>query len=254
MKRKEFYIENRYEFPGDTLLNNRIFTTVNFLKQYNFKTMLDIGCNDGTITKIMAEAVKVKDIFGLEINEDCVEKAKNIGINCLKCDLEDTIWPIEKEKFDFIFCGEVIEHVFDVDNFVSNIYRILKPGGKLFITTPNLASWHGRLSLLLGYNPILCSVSIKNSWIGKFMHISTIGGVEHIRYFTLHALKDLLIFNGFKIIKVFGFHGEETHVKLPLLIKNMIVYLDRILSKIPSLATGIGIFCEKIKKQDKKNS
>src|SRR5690606_33120134 len=44
--------------------------------------------------------------------------------------------PFKKDSFDFIVASEIIEHVYDPEKFVENLFSVLKPGGKLIITTP----------------------------------------------------------------------------------------------------------------------
>lgn len=58
----------------------------------------------------------------------------------------------------------VIEHLFDTDNFVSESFRILKPGGYTIVSTVNLASWHNIFALILGYQPFdFANISIKGT-------------------------------------------------------------------------------------------
>ena len=52
--------------------------------------------------------------------------------------------------FDVVHANQVIEHVFDLDRFVSEIKRVLAPGGRAIICTENIASWHSVAALFLG--------------------------------------------------------------------------------------------------------
>jgi SAM-dependent methyltransferase len=45
--------------------------------------------------------------------------------------------------FDKVLCSEVIEHIPDADGAIAEIHRVLKPGGRLVLSTPNSASWYG---------------------------------------------------------------------------------------------------------------
>jgi len=56
-------------------------------------------------------------------------------------------------SFDVVHANPVIEHVFDLDRFVSEIKRVLAPGGRAIICTENLASWHNVAALFLGFQP-----------------------------------------------------------------------------------------------------
>lgn len=68
-------------------------------------------------------------------------------------DLEADEWPIE-EKFDIILCFEVIEHLFrDPMRLFWEVNKHLEVGGKLILTTPNIASFRGIKALLCHYSP-----------------------------------------------------------------------------------------------------
>ena len=97
--------------------------------------------------------------------------------------------------------GEIIEHVFDTDLFLQKIYNMLKPHGRLVLTTPNVASLPRRLLLLFGKNPLLDNRITKNT-------------AGHIRYFTFEGIYEILKDNGFKIIEsqsdILNFNNKGT--------------------------------------------
>jgi len=68
--------------------------------------------------------------------------------------LESDVYPFEDSSFDFILCGEVIEHM-DVDPMfmLAECNRILKPGGALLVTTPNCCSARNFWKIAQGYRP-----------------------------------------------------------------------------------------------------
>jgi SAM-dependent methyltransferase len=70
-------------------------------------------------------------------------------------DLESDPVPLPDDSVDLVLCLEVLEHfVFDPMHALKEINRILKPGGTLFLSTPNLASWKAAMSVLTGYSPL----------------------------------------------------------------------------------------------------
>jgi SAM-dependent methyltransferase len=83
-------------------------------------SLLDVGCGDGTFTKTFNDA-------GFSA----------IGIDYPTVDFEKDDLPFEDESFEFIFCKSVIEHVRNTDHFLSELYRVLQPGGKIVIMTPS---------------------------------------------------------------------------------------------------------------------
>lgn len=152
----------------------------------NGQTVLDLGSGDGALAK-MIEASGNK-VVGVEVSALAIEKARAKGIKVYDRDLnKDWAGSIE-EKFDAVVCGEVIEHIFDTDKFLRNIYEVLKEQGRLIISTPNLAALGRRIFLLFGINPHIELTARKED-------------AGHIRYFTLGGLRRLLRENGFEITK-----------------------------------------------------
>lgn len=69
-------------------------------------------------------------------------------------DAEKDIYPYEDASFNTVLCCELIEHLFaDPMHMMSEINRILKPGGHLVLTTPNIGSLRSVSAILLGYHP-----------------------------------------------------------------------------------------------------
>ena len=61
--------------------------------------------------------------------------------------------PVKNERYDVIIASEIIEHVFDTDFFIEELKRILKPNGRIIITTPNMHFAANRLLFLMGKFP-----------------------------------------------------------------------------------------------------
>jgi len=97
---------------------------------------------------------------------------------------------IPLESFDVVFAGEIIEHIYDTDAFLQEVYRVLKYDGDLILTTPNLATLGRRILLLFGKNPLIENSLRRDDSSG------------HIRYFIIETLLELLSLNGFKVVKV----------------------------------------------------
>ncbi|MDD5331748.1 MAG: class I SAM-dependent methyltransferase [Candidatus Nanoarchaeia archaeon] len=152
------------------------------------KKVLDVGCYDGYISN------KIKDlgnvVIGMEISKEGVKLAKERGIDCFFGDVEGK-FPFKDQEFDVVFAGEIIEHVFDTDLFLSEIKRVLKKDGFLVLTTPNIAAFNRRLKLFIGKNPDIDIGLVNYEGKGR--------SAGHIRYFTKKSLEKLLKRNGFYI-------------------------------------------------------
>ena len=245
MKKNEIYNELFTKYSNRPLEDHRTFKILKFLDGKKFDTFLDIGCNDGSLTDAIAKKIWAKNVCGIDISKEAVEKAKIRGIDAICVDIDKDKFPFKNNSFDFIFCGDVIEHVFDADRLVEFIYWALKPGGSVFVITPNLAAWHARMFLLGGYNPITCSVSFKNSGAGKPLLLNLGGCPEHIRFFTLKALRDILKTNGFSICKSFGFNSS-TPKNLPLIMYYFVECADKFFSLFKSLSSIVGVYAKKV--------
>ncbi len=89
--------------------------------------LLDIGCG----TKPYKPLFDVDEYIGLDIDSDI---SRNRGVADYYYD--GTTFPFNVRYFDSALCNQVLEHVFNPDEFLQEINRVLKPGGKLLLTVP----------------------------------------------------------------------------------------------------------------------
>lgn len=180
----------------------RIEKIVN-LSGYN-KRILDIGCYDGKITKRLVK--NGNEVVGIDISSEAVKLCKNQGLNVFQHDIENNKLPSSAGKFDLAVAGEIIEHVVDTDSFIHNISKIIKRGGYLILSTPNLAGLGCRVSLLLGQSPWMIETNFDPKNAG------------HLRYFTHQTLTKLLNLHGFKVVESLSDSvGIGTKFTLPFL-------------------------------------
>ena len=152
--------------------------------------LLDIGCLDGSKTVLVRNVVQAAEAYGVDFIPNRLAEAERRGIHTFCVDLNNDLpLPFPDEFFDVIFCGEVIEHLFSPDTLMDEIVRLLKPGGYVLITTPNLASWKNRFALLMGWQPFFTEVSTRD----RYGNPRTPRGLPsgHIRIFTPKALQEM---------------------------------------------------------------
>lgn len=105
---------------------------------------LDLGCGEGRhcFGAYMSEEI---DVFGFDMSLSDVGKAKenfdqfNENTSAKSCNFgvaDAKKLPFKDNTFDFIICSEVLEHIIDYQSALSEINRILKPGGKLAVSVP----------------------------------------------------------------------------------------------------------------------
>lgn len=102
-------------------------------------TVLDYGCGLGYGTRIIGKFCQ--KAIGIDIDEDSIKKAGNYkkddNVSFIKLLPNYKQLPFDDDSFDNVVSFQVIEHVEDVDNYLTEIKRVLKPGGKFICTTPN---------------------------------------------------------------------------------------------------------------------
>lgn len=170
--------------------------------------LLDLGCGEGSFTLRLADRIGTGKIYGVEIMEKKALLAREKGIKVFSTDLNKPL-PFENDFFDVIHSGYVIEHLFDVDVFVSEIFRILKPGGYTVVSTENLSSWHNIAALVLGRQAFSQHISERFN-IGNIFspHYKEKMRVEesrgHVKIFTYYGLKAIFQLYGFKVEGMMG--------------------------------------------------
>lgn len=158
------------------------------------RRVLDVGCNDGYIGGLILK--NNNDVHGVDFVKKNIVLAKKRRIKVKFFDISATHFPYQRNYFDAILLGDVIEHVFDTDALLKNCYDILKPGGFVLVTTPNVASLGRRTMLLFGISPFL-EYSPNHP-------TNNLPSVGHIRYYTKDILYHQLRMNKYKAIEITG--------------------------------------------------
>lgn len=174
------------DFPLTPLEKIRMKTVLEFIGPRK-KRILDLGCGDGYLMEIMKR--HGHEVEGIEIAEGALKKARKKGFVVHDISLSEPWAHVCKKPYDIVFGGEIIEHVFDTDHLLKESSNVLKKGGKIILSTPNLGALGRRLMLLVGINP----------------HIETTArtyDAGHVRYFMRSTLKKLLEENGFQVLSM----------------------------------------------------
>jgi methionine biosynthesis protein MetW len=110
--------------------------------------ILDVGCANGAM---LAPFAQQHDLHGVDISASMLSSAARAGFQTVQVDLEVNPLPYPDKTFDVLFCGENIEHYVNTDWVLSELNRVLKPGGRLVFTFPNIrhqSAWRCLSSLI----------------------------------------------------------------------------------------------------------
>jgi len=146
------------------------------------RRFLDIGCATGLLLNHMKGKGWITK--GVEICEASARYGiDNFGLDVFIGTLEEAALP--EGSFDAVHFSHVIEHVPDPAGLLDEVRRILKPGGHIVCTTPNVAGLQARVS--------------KGSWRSAIP--------DHIYLFSKRTLKRLLLGRGYRILKQVSWGG-----------------------------------------------
>jgi SAM-dependent methyltransferase len=104
---------------------------------------LDVGCGSGTFLAVLKQLGW--SVQGVELSQAAADAAKsNLDIDVFVGDLKEA--GFADSEFDFISFNHSLEHLPDIVGVLTEVRRILRPGGRLYIEVPNVASTSRRLS------------------------------------------------------------------------------------------------------------
>jgi len=143
---------------------------------------IELGSSSGEV------AVRIRNMGADVIACDAEEKALAVareqhGLETKAFDVSQP-FPFKDASLDFIYAGELIEHLFDTRKFLAECNRVLKPEGTLVLTTPNLSTLRDRFRFFAGHSPRQVNPLHRYLWL-------------HIRPFTAKELKNCLQEAGF---------------------------------------------------------
>jgi 2-polyprenyl-3-methyl-5-hydroxy-6-metoxy-1,4-benzoquinol methylase len=110
--------------------------------------VLDVGCSGGYLAERLAG--RGSTVTGIELDPGAAERAREFCDQVLVGDAESIELPFEPESFETVVCGDLIEHLRRPQDFLARLRPLLRSGGRLVLTTPNVANWTIRLQLLFG--------------------------------------------------------------------------------------------------------
>lgn len=177
---EEMYVNKQFDYFS---LEREIFKNAITEKGLN---ILDIGCGTGVLGSFFRKNQDCR-VVGIEINQDAFLVAKENLDEALHANVEIIELPFEAGSFDAIVMGDVLEHLVNPVPALKKLMNVLKPGGKIYITVPNIRHWK-----------ILLNLVFRDRW--DYMTWGILD-YTHLRFFTKTSILKLLAENEIRVVK-----------------------------------------------------
>lgn len=169
-------------------------------------SVLEIGCDCGATLLELKNTYPNAKTYGYEINPNSVDISSMVA-EVEAGNVEEKNFPYEKNMFDYIFFGDVLEHLYRPDETVAYCRKFLKEDGCIIACIPNLMH-----------------ISVVKSLLEGYFTYQEIGLLDrtHIHMFTLYEILDMFNKNGFEI--------DRIDIKKSEISEEEEEYIDKILS------------------------
>lgn len=147
--------------------------------------LLEVGCGRGDFLEAFQSLGAI--CYGTDLSTNYIANERGIETTC--CDVSSESLPYEDKFFDVVYQKSLLEHLYSPDNLMKEIHRVLKPGGKVIILTPD---WVSQMKVF--YEDF-----------------------THCRPYNTTSMHDLLIIYGFSEVLAERFYQLPVLWKYPLL-------------------------------------
>jgi SAM-dependent methyltransferase len=182
------------------------------------RRLVDVGAGEGLFTSWLGERLKAQGVVPATVLRACDLFPDQFRYPDVPCDPVDVGMrlPYPDAAFDVACSIEVVEHLEDQFHFIRELHRILRPGGRAFVTTPNLLNINSRLRFLragfwLLYDPLPLTTR-------EPVHLS-----GHIHPITFYYLAYLFHRAGFSAVRLHFDRFKKSATALSILLAPVLV-------------------------------
>lgn len=176
----QFNLKEKYEDYGEGNIRPKTFQNERrkklTLEMVEGGRLLEIGAAEGWMTEELVRVVP--EVVSSDIALNYLKRARAKGIDAKFLRLDAHYLPFEDGSFDSVLITEVLEHVYSPYRVLEEIYRVLKPGGKLILSIPNNLTFSNILQHLINRPE-----PMKDA---------------HLSFYDMFSIRQLLEFAGFK--------------------------------------------------------
>jgi 2-polyprenyl-3-methyl-5-hydroxy-6-metoxy-1,4-benzoquinol methylase len=135
--------------------------------------ILEVGCAYGDTGALLKQNGQAKIVVGIELNTDAANIARSKLDHVIAGDLESldlNQGALDSDQFDYIICGDILEHLKEPLEHLQRLVKLLKIGGKIIISLPNIRHYS-----------VLFPLIFKDEWTYREAGILD---STHLRFFT----------------------------------------------------------------------
>ncbi|MCC6139911.1 MAG: class I SAM-dependent methyltransferase [Nitrospira sp.] len=147
--------------------------------------LLDVGCGDGRLAREIKQVLPRVVVHGCDLSLAALDRAQGLDRQ-YAVDLNGERLPEPDGSLDLVIASEVIEHLIEPGRAMAEFHRVLRPGGHVLITVPNVAFWRFRVEALRGDVP------------------SVTADERHLHSFNAALLSALAVREGFEVVTMTG--------------------------------------------------
>jgi len=194
--------------------------------------VLDFGCGQGRYLPVLAELVPGAELYGADISPVALALARDRFPAATLTRIEDQRLPADGNRFDLIVLIDVIEHVLDAPATVTELHRLLRPGGAVVLTTPCA----NRGSAAWAYNRLLAGFEETPDGTGRFATDEP----AHLRRLHSREARELLAGAGLRVeaVRWWGHVGTpigDRFQRLSLAFRRRLALLDwKLFRRLPN--------------------
>ena len=170
----------------------RYLDTLEFMDRHGLGgTMLELGSVPGHFTVLLKNMGY--DVRGIDLDPSRIARfLAKYDVPVDRVDIERDPLPFDEETFDFVLFSEMLEHLrINPLHALREIHRVLKPGGHILLTTPNISPVD-RLLFLLGKD-------YQEDPVEEFSRLEWLGHMGHLRLYSVKDVRSFLEAVGFTV-------------------------------------------------------
>lgn len=179
--------EAAYENKSGDYFQGERRDVVDQLQPDPHRAILEIGCGDGATAEYARREGKCGRYVGVELSAAAAALAARSLDQVLVGDIESMDLPLEAASFDVLIASEVLEHLVDPWSVLQRLRPLLRPGARVFASSPNVAHKSTFAMLLAGRWDLEDSGRMDRT---------------HLRWFTPRTFQDMFEQCGYRVVRL----------------------------------------------------